>query len=55
MTDITGLSCWELFPEPKVVMKWTDDQTDFEVKLTASNNKSSAITDPLKFTVLNLS
>lgn len=24
VTDVTGLSCWELFPEPKIKMQWTD-------------------------------
>ena len=36
-------------------MSWSDEQPDFEVFLTASNNQSTATTDTLKFAVLNLS
>lgn len=24
VTDVSGLSCWELFPDPKVLIKWSD-------------------------------
>lgn len=53
--DSTGLSSWELFDDPKIAMQWTDDQPDFEVKLTGSNSYSSLTSNPVKFAVLNLS
>jgi hypothetical protein len=35
-------------------MKWSDEQPDFEVTLTGSNNQSSSVGTSVKFAVLNL-
>lgn len=55
VTDISGLSCWELFPNPKIKITWTDEQPDFEMGLQAKNNDSASNTSTIKFAVLNLS
>jgi len=53
--DNFGLSCWELYFEPRLYMDWQDGQPDFNLELSAYNNASTSNVSRLNFTVFNMS
>lgn len=51
--DLTGLSCWEFYFEPKILLDWDDGQPNFNLSINAYNNVSTSNVSQLNFTVFN--
>lgn len=51
--DNFGISCWEFYFDPKLLMDWTDGQPNFIAEITAVNNQSTSNVSRLNFTVFN--
>jgi hypothetical protein len=53
--DSVGISCWEFYFDPIILIEWLDGQPNFNLEITAMNNQSTSNVSRLNFTVFNTS